>query len=144
VLARHRDQQDVFVFGAKLAGDELTGLACAQDDNVVRPHGRAWYQEDLKIGSVRALFQREKIMGQAEVVSRPIRPLPEVLQEVMGAVERARAKGYPADLKLKDFRWQFDQVSAKMNQAVYNDQSDSIHSTCLETVAVLVEMLSRS
>ena len=82
----------------------------------------------------------EQVQGQTATV----RPLPEIIKEVISAVERARAQGHPVDLKIKDFRWQFDQVSAKMNQAIYNDQADLIHATCLETVAVLIEMLARS
>lgn len=83
-------------------------------------------------------------MEQVQVQTPTVRPLPEIIKEVISAVERARAQGHSADLKIKDLRWQFDQVSAKMNQAIYNDQADLIHSTCLETVAVLIEMLARS
>jgi len=57
-------------------------------------------------------------MPSTQLEAPATRPLPEVMKEVLQAVERARAKGYPTDLKVKDFRWQFDQVSAKMNQAV--------------------------
>ena len=82
-------------------------------------------------------------MEQTQTQS-PTRPLPEILKEVVEAVERARAQGYPADHKIIDFRWQFDQVSAKMNQAIYNEQTEQIYNTCLETVAVLIEMLART
>jgi len=91
-----------------------------------------------------SLFIEENIMNIVQTAVPTVRPLPEVMQEVLDAVQRARSQGYAPDLKVKDLRWQFDQVSAKMNQAVYNDQSDSIHDTCLETVAVLIEMLARS
>lgn len=72
------------------------------------------------------------------------RPLEQIIQEVIAAVQKERARGVPIDEKIKDLRWEFDQVSAKMNQAIYNNQTDLIHSTCLETVAVLIEMLARS
>lgn len=77
-------------------------------------------------------------------ISEP-RSLNEIIKEIQEAVEAARAAGGPVGPEtIKDLRWKFDQVSAKMNQAIYNDQTDLIHKTCLETVAVLVEMLARS
>ncbi len=83
-------------------------------------------------------------MEQTQAPVQTIRPLPEIIKEVVAAVESARAQGLPVNQKIKDYRWQFDQVSAKMNQAIYNDQTDQIHKTCLETVTVLIEMLARS
>ena len=83
-------------------------------------------------------------MEETQIKEQTIRPLPEIIKEVVTAVEAARASGLPASQKIKDYRWHFDQVSAKMNQAIYNDQSEQIHKTCLETVAVLIEMLARS
>ena len=83
-------------------------------------------------------------MGQAQVHPTTIRPLASLMKEVLDAVERSRGQGIsPADT-IKDLRWKFDQVSSKMNQAIYNDQAEQIHRTCLETVAVLIEMLARS
>lgn len=83
-------------------------------------------------------------MEQIQIPTRHIRPLPQIIKEVIGAVESARALGLPVNQRIKDYRWEFDQVSAKMNQAIFNDQTEQIHNTCLETVAVLIEMLARS
>lgn len=73
----------------------------------------------------------------------PVRPLKDVLREVELAIERDRAAD-PDTHTIKDLRWKFDQVSAKLNQAVYNDQHDQVHESCLKTVAVLIEILARS
>jgi uncharacterized coiled-coil DUF342 family protein len=84
-------------------------------------------------------------MDIAELKELPTtRPLDQIIQEVIAAVQKERTRGVPIDEKIKDLRWEFDQVSAKMNQAIYNNQTDMIHKTCLETIAVLIEMLARS
>ena len=82
-------------------------------------------------------------MEETQIKEQTIRPLPEIIKEVVTAVEAARASGLPASQKIKDYRWQFDQVSAKMNQAIYNNQVDQIHASCLATIAILIEILSR-
>jgi hypothetical protein len=73
-----------------------------------------------------------------------VRPLAVVLKEVEEAIQRERAAGAISDASIKDLRWKFDQVSAKMNQAIYNEQQDLIHNSTLQTVAVLIEILARS
>ena len=73
----------------------------------------------------------------------PVRPLKDVLKEVEEAISRERTADAGAHT-IKDLRWKFDQVSAKLNQAVYNDQHDQVHESCLKTVAVLIEILARS
>ncbi len=83
-------------------------------------------------------------MPQAQMETQRIRPLPEIIREVVAAVENARVAGRLSNPNVKDLRWQFDQVSAKMNQSIYNDQTQQIHETCLATVAVLIEILARS
>jgi len=80
------------------------------------------------------------------IQTRPeqLRELAQVLSDVKKAVEQLRSEaGSPQSISIKDLRWKFDQVSAKMNQAIYNDQSDQIHASCLATTAILIEILSR-
>jgi phage shock protein A len=72
-----------------------------------------------------------------------LRELNAVLKDVKDAVEKQRTDANMSEQKIKDLRWKFDQVSAKMNQAIYNDQVDQIHQSCLATVAILIEILSR-
>jgi hypothetical protein len=81
-------------------------------------------------------------MAEEAQVSTTNRPLEAVLKEIDAAVRSARAAGPGAD-NVKDLRWQFDQISAKMNQAIYNDQKDQIHDSTLQTVVLLIELLSR-
>jgi len=71
------------------------------------------------------------------------KPLTDVLDEVKRSVEGHRVTSL-ATQSVKDLRWQFDQVSAKMNQAIYNDEFQKIHETCLQTVSVLIEILART
>ncbi|MCB4757289.1 MAG: hypothetical protein LHV69_09745 [Elusimicrobia bacterium] len=73
-----------------------------------------------------------------------VRPMEDVMKEISGAVGRERTDTKGQTLGIKDYRWQFDQISARMNQAIYNDQFDQIHDSCLETIAVLVEILART
>lgn len=73
-----------------------------------------------------------------------LRSLPDVLKEVIEEVERERASVGADSMGIRDLRWKFDQVSAGMNQAIYNDQKDQVHATCLKTVAALVEILART
>ncbi len=75
--------------------------------------------------------------------SAQIRELSKVLSDVKVAVEKLRQTENLSAQNIKDLRWKFDQVSAKMNQAIYNDQADQIHATVLATTAILIEILSR-
>jgi hypothetical protein len=72
-----------------------------------------------------------------------IRSFEDVIKEVEAAVQKERANQATA-IGIKDLRWKFDQISAKMNQAIYNDEFDQVHESCLQTVAVLIEILARS
>jgi len=73
-----------------------------------------------------------------------IKDLEALINEISTQVENSRP-GYDASLKtVKDFRWLFDQESSKMNQAIFNSQTDQIHESCLKTIAVLVEILART
>lgn len=72
-----------------------------------------------------------------------IRALSQVLGDVKVAVEKLRRDENLSAQNIKDLRWKFDQVSAKMNQAIYNDQVDQVHASCLATTAILIEILSR-
>lgn len=78
-----------------------------------------------------------------QISSAQSRELSKVLSDVKTAVEKLRQTENLSAENIKDLRWKFDQVSAKMNQAIYNDQSDQIHATCLATTAILIEILSR-
>lgn len=73
-----------------------------------------------------------------------IRSLEDVLKEVKEAILIERSKNGIENYDIRDLRWKFDQVSAPMNQAIYNDQKDLIHDSCLRTVTVLIEILARS
>ncbi|MBV9079807.1 MAG: hypothetical protein JO102_01670 [Elusimicrobia bacterium] len=73
-----------------------------------------------------------------------LHPLASLLKEVDDAVRVFRATASADDRSIMDLRWQFDQISAKMNQAIYNDQQDLIHDSTLKTIAVLFEILARS
>jgi len=77
-------------------------------------------------------------------VDKRVMQLRDVLKEVEAAVGQMRANNGNVPQNLKDLRWTFDQISAKMNQAIYNDQTALIHDSCLQTIAVLIEMLARS
>ncbi len=81
---------------------------------------------------------------QVQIKEMDVRSLRDVLKEVERAVEQGRSLSTGEISAIRDLRWQFDQVSAKMNQAIYNDQHDKIHETCLQTVGVLIEILARS
>ena len=81
---------------------------------------------------------------QTQLTETTVRPLKDVLKEVEQMILTERSQTAGVSPNIKDLRWKFDQVSAKMNQAIYNDQRDQIHSSCLQTVAVLIELLARS
>jgi hypothetical protein len=81
---------------------------------------------------------------QMQVNETSVRSLRDILKEVERAVELDRRSNGLSASAIRDLRWQFDQVSAKMNQAIYNEQHDKIHDTCLKTVSVLIEILARS
>lgn len=72
------------------------------------------------------------------------RPMDEVFREIRERIESQRHDWVDKPQTIKDLRWKFDQISARMNQAIYNDQPDRVHETCLGTIAVLTEILARS
>jgi hypothetical protein len=81
------------------------------------------------------------------VTAAPTTTAKKTNQDVLKEVELHLAKE-PVDIgapqTIRDLRWKFDQESAKMSQAIYNDHAEKIHETCLKTVSVLVQMLARS
>lgn len=81
---------------------------------------------------------------QLQTQKETFRPIEELLVEVKDAVQNHRHLVQGSEENIKDLRWKFDQVSAKMNQAIYNDQNNKIHQSCLDTVVVLLEILARS
>jgi hypothetical protein len=93
---------------------------------------------------VLAPFSEEMAMAEnTQISSAQIRDLTRVLSDVKTAVEKLRREENLSAQNIKDLRWKFDQVSAKMNQAIYNEQLDQIHASCLATTAILIEILSR-
>src|SRR5258708_1534803 len=90
-------------------------------------------------------FRRKVMAEQTQSMNgTAVRLISDVLREVEQAVQQGQAAVSIGNPSIKDLRWQFDQVSAKMNQAIYNDEYGKIHETCLQTVSVLIEMLARS
>lgn len=81
---------------------------------------------------------------QTPAIDTPVRPLDVLLKEVEQAILEARKEEGWSTSRIKDLRWQFDQTSAKMNQAVYNDEREHIHQSCLRTIAILMEILART
>ena len=56
-----------------------------------------------------------------------------------------RARFDDSEKSIKDFRRIFDQESSRMNQAILNDQpSEEIYQETLQTICILVEILSRT
>ena len=80
---------------------------------------------------------------EAPIDAATPKPLEVLIREIEDAMKRRRNNG-PIPDNIKDLRWQFDQTSAKMNQAIYNDQKDQIHASTLNTVVTLIEILARS
>lgn len=72
-----------------------------------------------------------------------IKSLNEIIKEIELKIIESRTKN-PQDLDIKDLRRIFDQESAKMNQAIFNDEFDKIHEPCLNTIVALIEILSRT
>jgi soluble cytochrome b562 len=73
-----------------------------------------------------------------------IRNVRAVLEELERLVDQARQSRSGVEPTIKDFRRIFDQESAKMNQAIFNDQQDQIRETCVKAVLPLLEILSRT
>ena len=73
-----------------------------------------------------------------------IRNVRAVLEELERLVDQARQSRSGVEPTIKDFRRMFDQESAKMNQAIFNDQQDQIRETCVKAVLPLLEILSRT
>ena len=76
--------------------------------------------------------------------SPPVKDLKEIFAEIERQVIANRQSPDSATMSILDFRRAFDQESAKMNQAIFNDQHELVHDTCLRTVSMLMEILSRS
>jgi hypothetical protein len=73
----------------------------------------------------------------------PVKDVRFVLDELERLVVQARQDPSESALAVKDFRRMFDQESAKMNQAIFNDQPDQIRESCLRAILPLIEILSR-
>ncbi|HOW28734.1 MAG TPA: hypothetical protein PK876_09585 [Elusimicrobiota bacterium] len=73
-----------------------------------------------------------------------MRDLKAVLKEVEERVQENRGRQVDSESTVKDFRRSFDEESALMNRAIFNEETDRIRETCLKTVAALVEILSRT
>ena len=66
-----------------------------------------------------------------------------LFQELEKRLQEVRAARGDASLTIKDLRREFDQQSAKMNQAIFNDQHDQIRETCTKSILPLLEILCR-
>ena len=73
-----------------------------------------------------------------------VRGIRDVLNELENLVEESRGQRSGEPLTLKDFRRMFDQESAKLNQAIFNEQHDQVRETCLKSLLPLLEILSRA
>lgn len=68
-----------------------------------------------------------------------------LLKEVENKVLENRKKFDDSGKSVKDFRRIFDQDSSRINQAIFNDHpAEEIYSETLRTIAILVEILSRT
>ena len=78
-------------------------------------------------------------------VSSVMTTLSDILKEVEEKVVENRSKFDDAEKAIKDFRRIFDQDSSRMNKAIFEDAStEEVYLETLRTVAILVEILSRS
>lgn len=69
----------------------------------------------------------------------------ELLKEVEKRVMENRSNHNDSDKAIKDFRRIFDQVSSKMNQAIFNNApAEEIYQETLRTVSILIEILLRT
>jgi ribosome recycling factor len=73
-----------------------------------------------------------------------VKTLEAVFTEITAQIQRSRQIMNGSAKSLKDFRWQFDQESSLMNQAIFNNHIGQIHESCLKTIAALVEILTRT
>jgi hypothetical protein len=91
-------------------------------------------------------FSAEDVLKMDEKTAQSAKDLREVFSELEQLVKAIRKElnGSQQSMTIKDFRRIFDQESAKMNQAIFNDHSDQIRETCLKTVVPLLEILTRS
>ena len=67
-----------------------------------------------------------------------------IISEIAAQVQKDRSANGVHINTIKDYRWIFDQESSRMNQAIFNDQTDLIHESCLKTIATLIEILART
>ena len=68
-------------------------------------------------------------MAERALRSRSIR---ELLHDVEGQVNENRQNWESGETSVKDLRRLFDQQSAEMNQAIFNDQHNKVHDSCLK------------
>lgn len=67
-----------------------------------------------------------------------------VLSEIEKLVNYNREHSAFKDKTIKDLRIVFDQESARMNQAIFNEHYEQLREACQRTIAVLVEILART
>lgn len=73
-----------------------------------------------------------------------IKDLSIILREIEKLVNCNREHSVFNDKTVKDLRIVFDQESARMNQAIFNEQYEQLREACQRTVAVLIEILARA
>jgi len=73
-----------------------------------------------------------------------LKNLEAILTEITAQIRTNRQIQNGTAKSIKDFRWQFDQESSLMNQAIFNNQLGQVHDSCLKTIAALIEILTRT
>jgi hypothetical protein len=79
-----------------------------------------------------------------ETKAPSMREIQDVLNELEREILSHRNEQNAESLTIKDLRRIFDQESAKMNQAIFNDQNDQVRESCLKAIIPLIEILSRT
>ena len=77
-------------------------------------------------------------------LTEPRKNLESVFSEIKMEIEKERLALNGTPKSIKDFRKESDQESERMNEAIYNNQTDKIRKSCLKTIAALIEILSRA
>ncbi len=78
-------------------------------------------------------------------VEEETRKISILFKEIEKRIAANRTKHNDADKTIKDFRRIFDHDSAKMNQAIFNQEArEEVYQETLQTVSVLVEILLRT
>ena len=76
--------------------------------------------------------------------TQTLRDLQEIYQEVVRQTEKNRLRFDDSKKDIRDFRRIFDAQSAKMNQAIFNDEPPGkMRQEAVHTVSALFEILAR-